>query len=352
MLRGYQDMHRSRLLPIRSLALLSVFFWSIGLTAEEHVGEVIRLDPRFDKLIAKDSKIEKLADGYEWSEGPVWLSSDQALVFSDVPKNVVYRWDTKGQPPRAFIKPSGDTGLIKGSSGQGSNGLTLDSVGRLVLMQHGDRRVARLEPNGEFTTLADRFDGKRLNSPNDGAYHANGDLYFTDPPYGLAKGATDPARELDFSGVYRVDKSGHVSLLTKELKFPNGLAFSPDGKTLYVANSDFDRPIIMAYPVKLDGTLGAGKVFADTSELLAAKKPGLPDGLKLDNAGNVFVTGPGGVHVYASDGKLLGRIDPKVATANCAWGDDGTTLYLTADNMLCRIRTLTKGPLEGPKSTK
>ena len=187
-------MHRPSLLTIRSLALLSVFFWSTGLTAEEHVGEVIRLDPRFDTLIAKDSKIEKLADGYEWSEGPVWMSSEQALVFSDVPKNVVYKWDTKGQPPRPFIKPSGDTGLIKGTSGQGSNGLTLDSVGRLVLMQHGDRRVARLEPNGEFTTLADRFDGKRLNSPNDGAYHSNGDLYFTDPPYGLAKGAADPAR--------------------------------------------------------------------------------------------------------------------------------------------------------------
>ena len=316
------------------------------------VGEVIRLDPRFDALVSPDAKIEKLADGYEWSEGPVWLAADQALLFSDVPKNKVFKYDQAGRAPSEFLKPSGDTGHLKGSSGQGSNGLTLDSVGRLVLMQHGDRRVARLEPGGQLTTLADRYDGKRLNSPNDGAYHSSGTLYFTDPPYGLAKGANDPARELDFSGVYKVDASGQVSLLTKDLRFPNGLAFSPDQKTLYIANSDFDRPVIMAYPVNTDGTLGTGKVFADTTALLAAKKPGLPDGLKVDSAGNVFATGPGGVHVYAADGTLLGRIDPGVATANCAWGDDGTTLYMTADNMLCRIRTKTKGPLPGPKPAR
>lgn len=316
------------------------------------VGEVIRLDPRFDALIPVGAKIEKLADGYDWSEGPVWLAADQALLFSDVPKNTIFKFDKAGRAPSQFLKPSGDTGHLKGSSGQGSNGLTLDSVGRLVLMQHGDRRVARLEPGGQLSTLADRYNGKRLNSPNDGAYHSGGSLYFTDPPYGLAKGAIDPARELDFSGVYKVDGSGQVSLLTKELKFPNGLAFSPDQKTLYVANSDFDRPVIMAYPVKSDGTLETGKVFADTSALVAAKKPGLPDGLKVDNAGNVFATGPGGVHVYATDGTLLGRIDPGVATANCAWGDDGSTLYMTADNMLCRIRTITQGPLVGPKPAR
>lgn len=326
----------------------------LGLTGStlfgaDPVGEVIRLDPLFDALIPAGAKIEKLADGYDWSEGPVWLAADQALLFSDVPKNTVFKFDKAGRAPSQFLKPSGDTGHLKGSSGQGSNGLTLDSVGRLVLMQHGDRRVARLEPGGQLSTLAGRYNGKRLNSPNDGAYHSSGTLYFTDPPYGLAKGANDPARELDFSGVYKVDGSGQVSLLTKELKFPNGLAFAPDQKTLYVANSDFDRPVIMAYPVKADGTLETGKVFADTSALVAAKKPGLPDGLKVDNAGNVFATGPGGVHVYAADGTLLGRIDPGVATANCAWGDDGSTLYMTADNMLCRIRTTTQGPLVGPK---
>lgn len=318
--------------------------------AADTVGEIIRLDPRFDALIPAGAKLEKLADGYEWSEGPVWVSADQALLFSDVPKNVVYKWDKAGRAPSEFLLHSGDTGYLKGSSGQGSNGLTLDSAGRLVLMQHGDRRVARQEANGQLTTLAERFEGKRFSSPNDGVFDSAGNLVFTDPPYGLTKGANDPAREIDFSGVYRVDSKGHVSLLTKELKFPNGVGFSPDEKTLYVANSDPERPIIMAYPVNRDRTIGTGKVFADTSALFAAKKPGLPDGLKVDNAGNVFATAPGGVHVYAPDGTLLGRIDPGVATANCAWGDDGSVLYLTADNMICRIQTKTRGPLPGPRS--
>jgi gluconolactonase len=215
-------------------------------------------------------------------------------------------------------------------------------------MQHGDRRVARLERDGKFTTLAEKYQGKRFNSPNDGAYDGAGNLYFTDPPYGLKKGADDPARELDFSGVFRLDgKTGEVTLMTKELKFPNGIAFSPDYETAYVANSDPERPILMAYPVKADGTFGQGRVFADTAEYLKAGKPGLPDGLKVDVAGNVFTTGPGGVLIYAPDGTLLGQIDTKVPTANCAWGDDGSTLYITANDMLVKVRTKTKGKLEG-----
>ncbi len=317
--------------------------------ADDNSAEILRHDPRFDKLIPKDARIEKLGSGYKWSEGPVWLSADQALIFSDVPNNVAYKWDKAGRQPSEFLKPSGDTGHLADGSGQGSNGLTLDARGRLVLMQHGDRRVARLEPNGTFKTLADKYQGKRLNSPNDGAFDAAGNLYFTDPPYGLKKGAEDPARELDFSGVYRLDgKTGELTLMTKELKFPNGLAFSPDYKTAYVANSDPDRPILMAYPLKEDGTFGPGRQFADTSELLKAGKPGLPDGLKVDDAGNVFTTGPGGVLIYAPDGTMLGRIDTKVPTANCAWGDDGSTLYITANDTLVRVRTTTKGKLEGP----
>lgn len=316
----------------------------------ETVGEVIRLDPQLDRLISPDSKIEKLADGYDWAEGPVWLSGDSALVYSDVPKNVVYRWSAERKSAVSFLAPSGDTGRVKLSSGQGSNGLTIDSVGRLVLMQHGDRRVARLEPDGQFTTLAERFEGKRLNSPNDGVFGSNGDLFFTDPPYGLIKGANDPGRELDFSGVYRLSANGRLKLLTKELKFPNGVALSPDEKTLYVANSDPELPILMAYPLNDNGGLGKGRVLTNTSELVKAGKPGLPDGLKVDKAGNIFMTGPGGVHILDPNGKLLGRIDTGVATANCAWGDDdGSTLYLTADNMLCRIKTLTSGQLPGPR---
>lgn len=319
------------------------------ISAQDAAPEIVRLDSRLDALIPADAKIEKLGTGYKWSEGPVWLKADQALIFSDVPGNVAYKWDLSGRQPSEFLVPSGDTGLLPNGSGQGSNGLTLDSQGRLVLMQHGDRRVARLEPGGKFTTLADKYQSKRLNSPNDGAFDRAGNLYFTDPPYGLKKGADDPARELDFSGVYRLDgKTGELTLLTKELKFPNGLAFSPDYKTAYVANSDPDRPILMAYPVKDDGTFGPGRQFADTAALLKAGKPGLPDGLKVDLAGNVFATGPGGVLVFAPDGTMLGRIDTKVPTANCAWGDDGSTLYITANDALVRVKTKTRGKLEGP----
>jgi gluconolactonase len=331
------------------LNIISAIILLSSASGAQDVGEIIRLDPRFDKLISPGAKIEKLTDGHDWSEGPVWLAGENSLLFSDVPGNIVHRWDPATKKLLTFLKPSGDTGRLKGSSGQGSNGLTIDSVGRLVLMQHGDRRVARLENSGSFTTLAERFEGKRLNSPNDGVFASDGSFYFTDPPYGLSKGEKDPARELDFSGVYRISPEGRLSLLTKELRFPNGAALSPDETTLYVANSDPERPILMAYPLEKSGKIGKGRIFADTTELLKAKKPGLPDGLKVDKAGNIFMTGPGGVYVYAPDGVLLGRIDPGVATANCAWGDDGSTLYLTADNMLCRVKTKTAGLLPGPR---
>lgn len=337
----------NKLMSIR-LLLPGLLLFTQFLMAED-VGEIIRLDPRFDKLIPEGSKIEKLTDGHDWAEGPVWLAGEDSLIFSDVPGNVVHRWDSSTSKLSDYIKPSGDTGRIKGTSGQGSNGLTLDPVGRLVLMQHGDRRVARLLNNGNYETMAERFEGKRLNSPNDGVFGSDGSFYFTDPPYGLAKGASDPSKELDFSGVYRISPEGRLSLLTKELRFPNGVALSPDEKTLYVANSDPDRPILIAYALDKTGKIGKGKVLADTTELLKAKKPGLPDGLKVDASGNIFMTGPGGVHVLGPDGVLLGRIDPGVATANCAWGDDGSTLYLTADNMLCKIKTKTKGILPGPR---
>lgn len=336
----------------RFSCLLNLLFGTCSVVWAGDVGEVVRHDPRLDKIIAPGAKIEKLADGYEWAEGPVWLAGESTLIFSDVPKNVVIKWSEESRAASRFLSPSGDTGSLAESSGQGSNGLTLDAVGRLVLMQHGDRRVARLEPNGEFRTLADRFEGKRLNSPNDGVFNRAGDLFFTDPPYGLKQGAKDPSRELDFSGVYLLRANGELTVLTRELRFPNGVALSPDEKTLYVANSDPERPILMAYPLNKDGSIGSGKVLTDTTKLARAGKPGLPDGLKVDQSGNIFMTGPGGVHVLSPDGTLLGRVETGVATANCAWGDDGSTLYLTADNMLCRIKTLTTGPLPGPQSRK
>jgi gluconolactonase len=305
------------------------------------LGAIERIDPRLDAIVPKDARVERLAEGYDWSEGPVWDKSTKSLLFSDVPLNTVYRWKDGEGVPTVFLKPSGYTGSTPRGGEPGSNGLTMDPEGRLVLCQHGDRRVARLE-GGKFTSIADNYDGKKFNSPNDAVYHSNGDLYFTDPPYGLLKLNADPAKELPYNGVYRVSKSGKVTLLTKEMTFPNGLAFSPDEKTLYVANSDPKLAIWKAFPVKSDGTLGEGKVFFDSTEMARTRK-GLPDGMKVDAKGNLFATGPGGVLIFAPDGTHLGTFATGEATANCGWGDDGSTLYITADMYLGRVKLTTKG---------
>jgi gluconolactonase len=305
-------------------------------------GKIERKDPRFDKLIPSDAKLEKLAEGFDWTEGPVWMKKGSFLLFSDIPPNKVMKWK-EGEGASLFMKPAGYTGVVDYPPEPGSNGLTVDPEGRLVLCEHGDRRVAVLTKEGGKMTLADRFEGKRLNSPNDACFKSNGDLYFTDPPYGLPKGWDDSRRELDFCGVYRVSKSGKVTLLTKELARPNGIAFSNDEKKLYVAQSDPDNAIWMAYDVKADGTLGEGKVFFNATPWVKEGRKGLPDGLKVDKDGNLFATGPGGLHVFAPDGTLLGSIDTGEHTGNCAWGDDGSTLYVMADMYIGRIKTSTKG---------
>ncbi len=305
------------------------------------LGEVVRMDPRLDRLIPKDARIEVVASGFLWSEGPVWIKEGGYLLFSDIPRNSVMKWK-EGEGVSLWMKPSGYTGVADYGGEPGSNGLLLDPQGRLVLCEHGDRRISLLYPDGGKRTLVDSYQGKRLNSPNDAVYHRNGDLYFTDPPYGLPKRWDDPRRELDFCGVYRLSKDGKVTLLTKELTRPNGIAFSPDYKTLYVAQSDPKAALWKAFPVKEDGTLGPGRVFYDVTEF-AGKLPGLPDGMKVDREGNLFATGPGGVYVFTPEGELLGRISTGEATANCAWGDDGSTLYMTADMYLCRIKTNTRG---------
>lgn len=309
------------------------------------LGSIERHDPAFDELIPKDAAIEILAGGFEWSEGPVWVPEPNGgyLLFSDIPRNMIWKWSAK-DGLKEYLKPSGYTGTEKFTGREpGSNGLALDKEGKLVLCMHGDRRMAKLVDD-KFVTLVDKFEGKRLNSPNDLAFKSNGDLYFTDPPYGLPKVEKDPAKELDFHGVYRLDTQGKLTLLTKELSRPNGIAFSPDEKTLYVANSDSAKAIWMAYPVKDDGTLDAGKVFFDATPLVKERKPGAPDGLKVDKDGNVFATGPGGVLVFDKTGKHLGTLATGVPTANVAWGDDGSTLYVTADKQLVRVKTKTKGP--------
>ncbi len=304
-------------------------------------GQVERLDPDLDALIPPNAQIEKLAEGFEWSEGPVWSRRDRALYFSDVPRNVVFRW-TPQFGTSEFLLPSGYTGSAPRGGEPGSNGLLLDSANRLILCQHGDRRIARLERNGSFTVLAEFYKGRRFNSPNDLVRSKRGNLYFTDPPYGLEKGNRDPRKELVFNGVFLLRPSGEVVLLTDRLSFPNGVALSPDEQTLYVAISDPSRPVIVAYDVLPDGTVDRERVFFDATALSAGRK-GLPDGLKVDRKGNLFATGPGGVLVLCPHGRHLGTINTGEATANCAFGGDGSVLYLTADMFLARIQTSTRG---------
>jgi gluconolactonase len=305
------------------------------------VGTSDPIDPAFAALVPPTARLEVLAQGFDWSEGPVWRQG--ALLFSDIPKNTIHRWhETEGLS--VFLRPAGHTGPKPFGRELGSNGLTVDAQARLVMADHGNRQIARLdESNFTKTTLADRYDGKRLNSPNDLVHRSNGDLYFTDPPYGLAGLNDDPTKELPFNGVYRLTPNGELTLLTKDVPFPNGLAFSPDEKTLYVANSQRSRAVWMAYDVNADGTISNGRVLFDATPLVQRGLPGVPDGLKVDQHGNLFATGPGGVLVISHQGRHLGTISTPKATSNCAWGDDGSTLYLTSSDRLLRIRLSTRG---------
>jgi gluconolactonase len=310
-------------------------------TRQQSPVRIVNLDPRFDRLVPQDAKAEKIADGFGWVEGPVWNQKEKYLLFSDVVNNSIFKWQGKGVT--LFLKPSGYTGKQPFTGREpGSNGLAYDSQGRLVLCQHGDRRVVRMEKNGKMTVLAGRYLGNRLNSPNDLVFGPDGGLYFTDPPFGLPRAFDDPGKELDFSGVYRLSEDGVLTLLTKELKAPNGIAFSPDGKTLYVSNADRAAPYWYAFPVNSAGTVGKGKIFADATSFLG-DGPGLPDGMKVDRNGNIFTAGPGGIHVFAPDGTRLGSLLTGSATGNCAWGMDGSTLFIASGTSVYRIKLATKG---------
>ena len=293
-------------------------------------------------IIDQQAAVERIATGFRFTEGPVWFREHGYLVFSDIPANTQYVWSRR-EGASVYRKPSGFNGA-EWPDGQevGSNGLTRDAEGRLTNCEHGNRRVTRVETDGSLTVLASHWQGKRLNSPNDAVYKSDGNLYFTDPPYGLLKQDEDPAKELAFNGVYRVG-NGELHLLVDDLTRPNGLAFSPDERFLYVANSDLSRKVWMRYEVTGDGRLTNGRVFFD-----AQNEPGdgLPDGLKVDVIGNVYATGPGGVLVFTSEGKHLGTIRLPETPANCAWGDeDGKTLYITAQTGVYRVRTLVGGRL-------
>lgn len=306
--------------------------------APSGAGKLDKRDPAFDLLVPASAQIEKAATGFLFTEGPLWRP-DGSLLFSDVPGNVIYQMAPGGGVSKWLEKAGSDE--APGGGYIGSNGLSLDREGRVVICMHGRGKIVAQDASGKQTVLADKYQGKRLNSPNDIAWRKNGDLYFTDPPYGFAKQDEDPAKELKFNGIYRLSK-GKLELLHKDMSRPNGLAFTPDEKFLYVANSDPAKKIWNKFPVQADGTLGAPTLLLDVT---AEKDDGLPDGLKVDKAGNLFATGPGGVWVFDAGGKLLGRIQPDEVPANVGWGEDGKTLFMTARTSIYKIRLNTEGVL-------
>jgi gluconolactonase len=302
---------------------------------------VTRLDARLDAILPPHPTLEKLAGGFQFVEGPVWVRDGGYLLFSDPNDNRIYRW-SPDDGVSIYRSKSGYSGVDIGAYHQpGSNGLALDRDGRLTIDQHGNRRVIRLERNGEETVLAERYQGKRLNSPNDLVYRSDGSLYFTDPPFGLPKGFDDPGKELAVSGVYHLAPDGALRLVAQDLSGPNGIAFSPDESVLYVGNWDDRRKVIVRYPVRADGGLGDGAVFAD---LTAAAGEDALDGLKVDAHGNVYASGPGGLWIFAPDGTALGTLSGPEHPHNLAWGDsDGRSLYLAAQSGLYRLRVSVPG---------
>ena len=315
-------------------------------TALPQGNEILRLDPAADAIIPADTHVEKLADDFGFLEGPVWIhkGNDQYLLFSDIPANEIKKWTPDGKVS-VFLEKSGFTGTDASDVGMlnnngkttvtliGSNAITIDKEGRIVFCTHGDHAVVRLEKDGKRTVLASAYDGKRLNSPNDLVIAPDGSIYFTDPPAGLRKGDDDPKKELPFNGVYRI-ADGKVQLLAKDFARPNGIAFSPDHKYLYI--NDTAKKVIRRYVLQPDGGILGGETITD---MTGDVRPGAPDGMKVDQQGNIYCTGPGGFWIMSPEGKHLATVQPPELPANMAWGDpDGKTLYLTARTGLYRIR--------------
>ena len=304
--------------------------------ASAAVGKILRLDPAFDALVAKDARSEKGATGVTFTEGPMWRQ--YVLWFSDIPGNVVRSVSPAGDV-QVLLRNAGGIASPGPGSLTGPNGMVADKDGAVLLCQHGGRRIVRVMPDMTMTPVLEKFEGHRFNSPNDLLYRSDGALYFTDPPYGLAKLDDDPAKELKFNGVF-LYKNGALKAIVKDLNRPNGIALSPDEKTLYVSNSDEKKRFWMRYDVSADGSVSNGRIFFD---LANAKEQGIPDGMKVDSRGNVFAAGPEGVWVFSPDGRHIGTIQPGETAANVAWGDDGKTLYITASTSVYRIRVNVPG---------
>jgi gluconolactonase len=320
----------------------------IAVTPQEVNVEVIRLDPAIDAIVPLNPKIFKLAEGFQFTEGPIWVKPGY-LLFSDPNANKIYKYAADGMLS-VFKNNSGYSAKDIGEYFQpGSNGLTLDPQGRLTINEHGNRRVTRVERDGKLTVLAERFEGKRLNSPNDLVYRSDGTLFFTDPPFGLPKFSDDPRKELPYSGVFALFK-GQLKLVTSDLKGPNGIAFSPDEKYLYIGNWDPEKKIVMRYEVNPDATLSNGKVFFD---MTSAAGEEAVDGIKVDEQGNLYISGPGGLWLVSSVGKHLGTIVAPKHPHNLAWGsDDGKTLYMTAQGALYRMALNIPGIRPGSANQK
>jgi len=328
-----------------ALAGMAALPFAPALARADTVGGITRFDPALDAVVDVGTPIDVLGTGFKWAEGPVWVKKGGFLLFSDVPANIAHRWK-QGQAIAPFLNPSGLQGPIPaGIREAGSNGMVVDDAGRLIIADSGTRAIAAVDlATKRRTILADRYEGKRFNSCNDVVIGRSGALYFTDPPYGLTDGDASPLKELPFNGVYRREPDGKIRLIDDTLSRPNGIGLCPKKTTLYVAMSDAARPHILAYPLDAAGMPRAKPtIFHDFSEPLSRKLPGMPDGLKVDKAGRLFASGPGGIYVLSPEGKALGLIATGKAAANCAFGEDGRTLFITSSDMLARVRLKTPG---------
>ena len=310
--------------------------------AYKTIGKIERISSEIDAIIPKNAVIEVLADTLVWAEGPLWIPKKKWLLCSDVKENKIYKWSQE-DGFGLYLDRSGFTGKETDSRESGSNGLVLDTDGHLVLCQHGNRQVARMKaplesPKADFEILANEYQGARLNSPNDLIFDSKGNLFFTDPPYGLSEEMmNDPNKELSFQGVYRLSPEGEITLLTDKVSRPNGLAFSPDEKLLYIANTDENNAAWLAFEVKEDGVLGKMEEILNVTHLIG-KEVGFPDGIKVDDHGNIFTAGPGGLWIFNAKHKLIGKIKPGQWVSNCAFDEDYNTLYITADDYLLRVQ--------------